>query len=154
MLISELYTPNSVKLNLESETKEELFEELVNFIIEKEHFDNRDEILEKLWIRENKMTTGITPNIAIPHTQLRNIPKSTGILGISREGIDYDSLDGNPVHLIMLLIGDENNPNEHLRTLKNISVLLSNPDFYTKMMNCKTEEEVTEVIIEFEEIGI
>ena len=152
MLISEIFKPENVKVNLESEDKEELFEELVNFLVDVEHFDNRDEILANLWERERKMTTGIAPNIAIPHAKIKNLDKIVGVLGISQVGIDYDSLDGKQVYLVMLLFGNENNPTAHLSVLKNIATLLSNPDFYTQIMKCRTSSEVTETIIEFEDL--
>lgn len=152
MLLSEIFKPENVKINLESEDKDELFEEIVNFVVDIEHFDNRDEILENLWIRERKMTTGIAPNIAIPHTNIKNLEKTVGILGISQEGIEYDSLDGQPVHVVMLLLGNANNPTEHLKVLKNIATMLNNPDFYAQLMRCKSPAEITETIIEFEEL--
>lgn len=153
MLISEIFKPENIKIDLESKDKEELFEEMVNFLVDVEHLDNREEILNCLWNRERKMTTGIAPNIAIPHTHIKNIKKDFGILGISRQGIEYDSLDGKPVHLIMLLIGDTNNPNGHLKILKNIAVLLNSPEFYHEIMNCKTAAQINETIIEFEDLS-
>jgi PTS system fructose-specific IIC component/PTS system nitrogen regulatory IIA component len=152
MLISEIFKPQNIKVDIESEEKEELFEEIVNFFLEAEDFDNREELLEKLWERERKMTTGIAPHIAIPHVKIKNIPHTLGVLGISRTGIDYDSLDGKPVHLIMLLIGHEDKPNEHLQVLKNIASLLNNPDFYEQIMQKDSAAAINETIIEFEEL--
>lgn len=152
MLISEIFKPDNVKINLESEDKEELFEELVNLLVDIERFDNREEILESLWQREHKMTTGIAPNIAIPHTNIKNLQKTVGVLGISQKGIEYDSLDGKPVHLIMLLLGNQNNPTEHLNVLKNIATLLNNPDFYNTLIKSKNSQQVTETILEFEDL--
>lgn len=153
MLISEIFKPDNIKLNIESKDKEELFEEMVNFLVDVEHLDNREEILKNLWNRERKMTTGIAPNIAIPHTHIENIKRDIGILGISQKGIEYDSLDGKPVHLILLLIGDTKNPNGHLKILKNLAVLLNNPEFYHEIINCKTPAQINEAIIEFEDLS-
>lgn len=152
MLVSEILKPENIKIDIESEDKEELFEELVNFLVDVEHLDERDEILNSLWERERKMTTGIAPNIAIPHTKIKNLGKTIGVMGISQGGIEYDSLDGKPVHLIIFLVGDENNPNVHLNILKNIATLLNNPDFYAQIMKCKTSPSVTETIVEFEDL--
>jgi nitrogen PTS system EIIA component len=151
MLISEIFKPQNIKLPLESEDKDELFEEMVNFLVDIEHFDNRDEILNTLWIRERKMSTGISQHIAIPHAHLPSIKKTVGVLGISKQGIDYDSLDGKPVNVVMLILGDKGKPNEHLSILKNIAAMMKNPDFYPQLMECKTPQEVTETLIEFEE---
>ena len=153
MLISEIFRPENIKLELESEDKEELFEEIVSFLVDVEHLDNREEILKSLWIRERKMTTGIAPNIAIPHTHIKNVNKNIGVLGISRKGIDYDSIDGKPVHLIMLLVGDDKNPDGHLKILRNIAVLLNNPDFYNEIIKCTSPAQVNEAIVEFEDLS-
>ena len=153
MLISEIFKPENIKLNLESMDKEELFEEMVNFLADAEHLENRDEILSHLWKREKKMTTGIAPGIAIPHTHISSVSLTYGVLGISQKGIDYDSLDGKPVHLVMLLIGNDKEPEGHLKILKNLSVLLVNPDFYPRIINSKTPRELTDAIIEFEDIA-
>ena len=152
MLISEIFKPDNIKMSLESEDKEELFEEIVSFLCEREDMENREEVLESLWDRERKMTTGIAPNIAIPHTKLGSVDRIHGILAISREGIDYDSLDGNPVHLVLLLLGKSDAPEEHLQVLKKLAMLLGNPEFYQRIMGSKTPEEITETIVEFEEL--
>lgn len=151
MLVSELFKPENIKIDLESSDKEELFEEMVNFLADVENLNIREEILKRIWERERKMTTGIAPNIAIPHTHIPNINRTIGVMGISRRGIDYDSLDGKPIHLVMLLIGDDKEPENHLKILKNIALLLNNPDFYPSIMKCKTEKEISETIVEFEE---
>lgn len=151
MLISEIFKPSNIKINLESTDKEELFEELVSFLVDVERLDNREQIISSLWDRERKMTTGIVPNIAIPHTSLSGINKTVGALGITKRGIDYDSLDGKPVHLVFFLLGDKKKPNEHLTVLKNLASMLSNPDFYSEIMKCSTAEQANEKIVEFED---
>jgi hypothetical protein len=72
MLISDIYKPGNIKIHLESEDKEELFEELVNYLVDVEKYDNRDEIMEKLWERERKMTTGIAPQDSYTTHQVKN----------------------------------------------------------------------------------
>jgi PTS system fructose-specific IIC component/PTS system nitrogen regulatory IIA component len=151
MLISEIFKASNIKIDLSSQTKEELFEELVNFLCDCENFENREEILSKIWERENKMSTGIAPHIAIPHTSLNGLTKTVGVLGISRNGIEYESLDGKPVHLVMLLVGNDNNPAGHLNVLKNIAMLLKDPGFYPDIYKCKNAEELNTVIASYEE---
>ena len=152
MLISEIFKPDNIKISIESDYKEELFEELVNFLVDVEDLDNRDEILEGLWRRERKMTTGIAPNIAIPHTHIPNLDRTVGVLGLSQKGIDYDSLDGQPVHLVMLLLGDDKDPGNHLKVLKNVAILLNNPNFYQSIVKCRSPKELSETIVEFEDL--
>ncbi|OHD06595.1 MAG: hypothetical protein A2086_06645 [Spirochaetes bacterium GWD1_27_9] len=152
MLISEIFKVDNIKINIESEDKEELFEEMVNFLIDAEKLDIREEILTGLKKREAKMTTGIAPHIALPHTHIANIEGTMGVLGVSQAGIDYDSLDGQPVHLVMMLIGKDTEPEGHLKVLRNVAMLMSNPDFYPSLIKCKTPAELHNTIVEFEEL--
>ncbi|HOV13093.1 MAG TPA: PTS sugar transporter subunit IIA [Spirochaetota bacterium] len=152
MLISEIFKVENIKLTIQSEDKEELFEEMVNFLVDAETLSNRDEILEGLWRREKKMTTGIAPNIAVPHTHIPNIEKTIGVIGVSQKGIEYDALDGNPVHLVMMLIGKDTEPEGHLKVLKNLAILMTNPNFYPSIMSSKTEKELHNTIVEFEDL--
>lgn len=150
MLISELFKEKNIKMELESDTKEELFEELVSFLVDTEKLADRALILEKMWIREKKMTTGIAPGVAIPHIHVKDIEGTIGVFGISKNGIDYDSLDGKDVNIVMMIVGSELEPEGHLKILKGISLLISKPEFISSIMKCKTTGDVAEVIRKFE----
>lgn len=152
MLVSELFKAENIKLDIESEDKEELFEEMVNYLVSAEKLLNRKEILEGLWRRENKMTTGIAPGIALPHTHISNLEKNLGVLGVSKKGIEYDSIDGKPVHLVIMLIGKDTEPEGHLKILKNVAMLMQNPDFYPAMLKSKSVNELHDTIVQFEEL--
>lgn len=153
MLISEIFKPDWVITSLKSQTKEDLFKELVDFAVKKVPSLSKDQLLDGLWDREKKMTTGIARNIALPHTHLPNLGKTYGIMGISQEGIEYQSLDGKPVHIVLCLIGDENAPDGHLLILKNLALLMTNPEFYPTVMKCKSPKEVSTTIAQFEELS-
>ena len=153
MLISEIFKPEWILIDLKSQTKEELFKELVDFLIKKEPWLSKESLLDGLREREKKMTTGIARNIALPHTHLPNLGKTYGVLGISQKGIEYQSLDGKPVHIVMFLVGDDNAPDGHLFILKNLALLMTNPEFYPAMMKCKTAKEASTTISQFEELS-
>ncbi len=153
MLISEIFKPDWVLVDLKSTSKEDLFREMVDFLVHKAPSLSRETLLTGLWEREKKMTTGIARNIALPHTHLPNLNRTYGVLGISQKGIDYQSLDGKPVHVVMMLVGDDNAPDGHLFVLKNLALLMTNPEFYPALMKCKTAKEVSTTISEFEELS-
>ncbi len=153
MLISEIFKPDWVLVDLKSTTKEDLFRELVDFLVHKAPALSRETLLTGLWEREKKMTTGIARNIALPHTHLPNLNRTYGVLGISQKGIEYQSLDGKPVHVVMMLVGDDNAPDGHLFVLKNLALLMTNPEFYPALMKCKTAKDVSTTISEFEELS-
>ena len=88
------------------------------------------------------MTTGIIPSIAVPHCRIDTVRGVAGAIGISRKGIDYDSLDGKPVHFVFMLICNSIEDALHLEVLKNLSVKLENPSFMQSLSECKTADEV------------
>ena len=105
MLLSELITEDSIKIGLEAEDREEVFEELMDLLVNiNNNTSKREEFLSAIRKREEQGTTGIGKGIAIPHAKLNNISTNYGVLGIKREEIDYPSADKGPVHLIFLLI--------------------------------------------------
>lgn len=81
-------------------------------------------ILEGLWERERLGTTGIGHGIAIPHAKLMGVGSPIAVLARSREGIDFDAMDGAKVHIIVALASPEKNPTQHLMALSTISRLL------------------------------
>ncbi len=113
---------------------------------------SRDEMLDAIRRREEKMSTGIKRGIAIPHAKTSLTKGVIGVIGISRKGIDYQSLDGEPVHLLFLLVSSEADAGAHLAVLKKIALLVENPDFYEAVMAAADAEAVHKAIVRFEEI--
>lgn len=130
MLIGDLFKPEYIKIGLEAEDKDEAFEELVDVFCQASRLNCRDEVLNALKTREKKMSTGVKKGIAIPHGNTSVLDKAYGVLGISKKGIDYDSLDGEPVYLLFMLVIPQAESEEHLRILKRVSELLQDPQFY------------------------
>jgi PTS system nitrogen regulatory IIA component len=152
LLLAELFTPGRIKTDLEAEDKPEVFEELVDLLVTQYRLDCRDEILEAIRVREEKMSTGIKRGIAIPHAKTSLTKGVIGALGISRKGIDYESLDGEPVHLLFLMVSSEEDAGQHLAALKKIALLVENPDFYSEMLAASDPEKVNRIIRKHEEI--
>jgi mannitol/fructose-specific phosphotransferase system IIA component (Ntr-type) len=152
MILSELFTPGRIKIRLEAEDKPEVFEELVDLLVNSYHLTIRDQILEAIRRREEKMSTGIKKGIAIPHAKTAGVKGVLGVMGISPSGIDYDSLDGEPVHVLFLLVSAEDAAGLHLRVLKSIALLVENPDFYAAVQKAADADAAHRTIVKFEEI--
>jgi PTS system nitrogen regulatory IIA component len=150
--LQDLFSPSHIKCRLEAEDKAEVFEELVDLLVSQYGLDSRDAILEAIRRREEKMSTGIKRGIAIPHAKTPFTKGVIGVLGVSSHGIDYESLDGEPVHLLFLLVSSEEDAGAHLAVLKKIALLVENPDFYAQVMKAEESEKVSKVIRSFEEI--
>jgi nitrogen PTS system EIIA component len=152
LLLQDLFSPGRIKCRLEAEDKSEVFEELVDLLVSQYALDCREDILEAIRRREEKMSTGIKRGIAIPHAKTNFTKGVIGVLGISAPGIDYESLDGDPVHMLFLLVSSEEDAGTHLSVLKKIALLAENPDFYREALAATNAEKVNRIIRTYEEI--
>jgi PTS system fructose-specific IIC component/PTS system nitrogen regulatory IIA component len=154
MFLKDVYRPEFIKVNLEAEDKDEVFEELVDYFCGVSGIKDRQPILKAIQEREAKMSTGIKKGIAIPHGKSGTLDRVYGVLGISKKGIDYDALDGNPVHLLFLILTPEKDSETHLRLLKRLAALLDNPRFYMELALQPGAQDAFEVIKKYEDILI
>jgi PTS system fructose-specific IIC component/PTS system nitrogen regulatory IIA component len=146
MVLEQVFAPQGIILNLESEDKDELFEEMLEAVVKLQPSINRAEALKALHERENKMTTGIMHQIAVPHGVVESAEGVVGAIGISRKGIDYDSLDKAPVHVVFLLACSPEAAELHLKVFKELAAVLQNPAFVKEIMEKKTVQEVYDYI--------
>lgn len=152
MLLKDIFLTDRIIVDLESEDKDEVFEELVNCLITSYGINDRDEILESIRQREEKMSTGIKTGIALPHGKTDKVNGIFGVMGISKDGIDYDALDGKPVHLIFMLVSSQEDAEQHLRTLKKIAQVIEMPDFYMDLIKSDNQEIAFRVLKKYEEL--
>lgn len=146
MKISELLTPELVKLNLVSQTKEDLFVEMVQVFVNAGLVHNAEEALEVLIRREEQMSTGVGNGIGIPHGKLPEATHSLIALGVSRAGIDYDALDDQPVHIVTTIFAQLNNPAQHIEILAEVARLFAIPGFTGKIIAAESPQEVIDLI--------
>jgi fructose-specific phosphotransferase system IIA component len=151
MKISELLTDSLIKVNLEASDKEEAFEELIDLLVEKKRISDREAARTAIIERENKQSTGIGRGVAIPHGKSETIWQLTAALGVSRNGIEYDSLDGEPVHIVFLLLAEQDNPGPHIEALAQVAMLFKTPGFIERLIKAETPREARDVIIVEEE---
>ncbi|GMO16182.1 MAG: PTS sugar transporter subunit IIA [Spirochaetaceae bacterium] len=151
MLLSEVFRTEFIIVGLQADDKDEVFEEMVAHFCDVTGLETRDAILCALREREAKMSTGIQNGIAIPHGKSNAVDKMFGVLGVSKKGIDYDSLDGNPVHLVMMLIAPPIEAEQHLNLLQRMANFLRNPQFYTDVVNAKSAGEISAILNKYED---
>ena len=154
MFLYDIFPPELIKIGLEAEDKDEVFEEMADLFCQAMKISNRNDILEALWERESKMSTGIQKGIAIPHGKVKSLENVYGVLGISKNGIEYDALDDQPVYLLFMVLAPETNSEMPLRLLKRLSELLDNPQFYTELLAQNDPLSACRVIKKYEDIYI
>jgi len=152
MFLCDAFPLELIKIGLEADDKDEVFEELVDHFCQVTKNNARGEILEALKERESKMSTGIQKGIAVPHCKTGAVDKIFGILGISKNGIDYDALDGEPVYLIFMVLIPEADSGNQLRLLKRLAELFNNPQFHTELLAQNNPEGANRIIKKHEDI--
>jgi fructose-specific phosphotransferase system IIA component len=151
MKISEVLDPKAIKIGLVATTKEESLKELVGILSEVENIGDSKSILKALVERESLGSTGIGQGIAIPHGKTDKVSRLVAVLGISKHGVNFDALDGEPVYIFFLLVAPKETAGPHLKALAQISRLLRDSYFCELIRKCKTEQEVFTLIKNEEE---
>jgi len=124
MHLSELLNEDAVSLSLKARDKESCIKELVQLLESAHPGATKGQIVSKVLQRESMMSTGIGNGVAIPHGKTRLLHQLVAACGVSRLGIDFDSMDGEPATLFILLVSPENLRGPHVKALANVSRLL------------------------------
>jgi len=151
MKIIDLLDPAAITADLTSATKADVLIELTDALLRVEPSLNRDEVVAVLQEREQLGSTGIGDGVAIPHGKLRKLDKLLISFGRSRNGIDFDSMDGRAAQLFFLLVAPEESVGVHLKTLARISKLLKNPEVRQALLDAEDAEAIYGIISQQEE---
>jgi len=151
MKISELLAEDVIRVGLESEEKEEGIEEMIDVLVRAGRITDRGAALDVILEREGKQSTGIGEGVAIPHGKSETITELTAALGISKRGIEFDSLDGEPVQIIFLLLAEKNNPGPHIEALAQVARLFQIPGSIEDLIDAGSAGEIMDIIIAGEE---
>ncbi|MCL2229684.1 MAG: PTS sugar transporter subunit IIA [Treponema sp.] len=152
MILQDVLLPEFIKVEMEAEDKEEAFEELVAHYCHADNSHSHDDILNAIVRREEKMSTGIHKGIAVPHGKTNAVKTLRGVLGISRKGIEYDALDGEPVYLLFMIISPLEDSEKYLRLLKHLAELMEIPQFQVELQAQRDPQSAFKIIRKFEEM--
>jgi mannitol/fructose-specific phosphotransferase system IIA component (Ntr-type) len=144
MKLADFVVRDAVIANLAARTKEEVVREMVGSLRAAGHVKDGEEesIVRAIQKREEQGTTGIGRGVAVPHTKHPTAARLIGTVALSRQGIDFVSLDGEPVHILFLLISPTDRPGDHLRALETISRHLRNDTFCRFLRQSATREQI------------
>ena len=148
MKISEFLNTKAVSANLKSKTKEEVIDELVGLLVNAGIVDkkNKKKIFEVLMVREALGSTAIGQGIAIPHGKCGCVKKLVGCIGVSKTGINFDSLDGEPAYIFFLLIAPVDSAGPHLKALARISRLLKDKFIRDSLKHVEDAKTIIKII--------
>lgn len=150
MKFSDFVSSKSICPDLESQSKEGVVTELVNSLLAAGDIKetDRDDIIKAIMKREELGSTGIGRGIAVPHTKHPSVDKLVGTVGVSIDGVDFESLDGEKVQLFFLLVSPPDRPGDHLRALENISRQLRDETFCRFLKQSKNAEDIVQLLEE------
>ena len=146
MRIRELLAVESIDLNVRANTKKEALDKAVKLMAKSGKISNVDMYRKGVYDREDESTTGIGEGIAIPHCKSDAVKKPGLAAMVILEGVDFDALDGEKVHLIFLIAAPNTKDNVHLEVLSKLSVLLMDEAFTNKLKNAKSVKEFLNII--------
>ncbi len=146
MKILDILTETSIISELKGTTKKAVLEELIDAIRVQNPQLDRDRLMSVLLERERLGSTGIGDGIAIPHGKIKDLNQLVLSFGKSSHGVDFESMDGRPVHLFFLLVAPETSSGIHLRALAKIARLLKNNTIRKRLGSVKSPGEIFAVI--------
>ena len=155
MKILDFLSENCVLTELEGKTKKAVVTELVEVLADcgkKSQVKNVDKVVEAIMKRESTGSTGIGQGVAIPHAKSEDVTKIVASLGISKAGVDFDSLDGEPVYIFFLMVAPPESISEHLQAIAKISRLLKDKFFRQSLRDAQTPSEIIKIIKEEDEL--
>jgi mannitol/fructose-specific phosphotransferase system IIA component (Ntr-type) len=150
VLLTELLTPDRIKIPLESTQKDAVLKELVEMVGGPESRIDLEDVLRAVQQREDVLSTGIGNGVAIPHGKTPGLRGLMLAAGVAPQGVDFEALDGKPVHLFFLLVGPESAAGEHVKALSRISRLLQRDSFRGRLSSAASAEEFYAVLSEAE----
>ncbi|TWU42887.1 PTS sugar transporter subunit IIA [Novipirellula artificiosorum] len=150
MKFADFINTKAIRADLKAVSKEEVIRELVQSLLDSGQIeaDQQEDIISAIMKREDLGSTGIGRGVAVPHTKHPSVQKLVGTVGVSSEGVDFDSLDGERVQLFFLLISPPERPGDHLRALENISRQLRDENFCRFLKQSKTADDISQLLQE------
>ena len=146
MRITDLLSASSIDLNAKPLNKKEAIEQAVKLMAASGNITDIEAYTKQVIAREEESTTGVGEGIAIPHGKCSAVSRPGLAAMIIRDGVDYDSLDGEPVNVLFLIAAPDSEDNVHLDVLSKLSVLLMDEEFIRKLKAAKDIGEFLEVI--------
>ena len=146
MKLTDYINPEQIKLDLEGTDKSEIIEELVEHMSEVCSNCDSDRILEAVESRERDGSTGLEKGIAIPHAKCDAVDKLRIVVGISKDGVDFEAQDGQPSHLFFMMIAPTTESGPHVQAIAKIVKMIKVPGFREKLMKAERPELIIEAM--------
>lgn len=150
-MLKSMITKECISLNLTAKSKNDVIDELVNMLFENGKLNDPKEYKKQILKREEESSTGLEEGIAIPHAKTAAVKVPTVAIGISKDGVDFDSLDGEPSKLFFMIAAPANAKDSHIEVLSQLSTSLLEDDIREGILNAKSKEEIINILLKNED---
>lgn len=145
-MLDKMLTKDCINLHLKGKTKSEIIDEMVDILYSAGKLNDKEEYKKEILKREAQSSTGLEEGIAIPHAKTSAVKIPSIAFGLSKEGVDYESLDGEPSKLFFMIAAPANASDSHIEVLSKLTTMLLDDDVREKLLNVKTPNEVLEIL--------
>jgi len=146
-----MITKECISLNLTAKSKNDVIDELVNMLFKNGKLNDPKEYKAQILKREEESSTGLEEGIAIPHAKTAAVKVPTVAIGISKDGVDFNSLDGEPSKLFFMIAAPANAKDSHIEVLSQLSTSLLEDDIREGILNAKSKEEIINILLKSED---
>lgn len=147
MRMSEFIIREAISANLAAVQKEAVIREMVENIRLAGYFKgNEEDVVKAILKRELLSSTGIGDGVAIPHAKHASVDRLVGAVGVSTKGVPFDSVDNDPVYVLVMLISPQERPSDHLRALEGVSRCLKDKAFVQSLRTAGSPQEIWDLI--------
>ena len=150
MKISDILSTDVIAVKLDVADKDDALKKIIDLAAKSNKILDIEKVSRTIYEREKLVSTGVGKGFAIPHGKTDSISDVVAAFAITKEPIDFDSIDGEPVRFIFLLIGKENLLNTHIKLLSRISRLMNKDEFRDRLLEADSPEEVLKIFKEEE----
>ncbi|WP_372796242.1 PTS sugar transporter subunit IIA [Pontiella sp.] len=146
MNLKKVLLPETVWVDLKADSKTGVIEEMVDRLVAAGKVEDREAVLSAVLEREAKMSTGMQNGVAIPHGKTEAVEELVASVGLHKDGVDFESMDGSPSHIFIMTLSPEKRTGPHIQFLAEISRTISQPAEREKLMAAKTHGEIYEIL--------
>jgi len=146
MTLLDLINTDVLRIPLKSQTREDLIPEMVDILCDAGKVENRESVVKGIMERESLGSTGLDKGIAVPHTRTNEVDDLCVALGISPDGVDFSSLDGQPSHLFFMILSPPDQSSQHIKILSEIAKISRNEEVCEGLKKSSTPREVMELL--------
>ncbi len=146
MNLKKVLSPDTVWVDLKADTKQGILEEMVDRLFTAGKITDRDAVLQAVLDREKKMSTGMQNGVAIPHGKTDSVKNLTAAIGLQKQGVPFDAMDGLPCTIFILTLSPIKRAGPHMQFLAELSRLISQPAERDRLLACKTHNDAFEML--------